>query len=353
VTTDRRIRVMIVEDSGVVRELLAHIVNGDPRLALAAAVPSAEEALRVLPAVAPDVISLDMRLPGMNGLEATRRIMSEHPTPIVVVAASVEDEELKISMNALRAGALAVVEKPVGTTQASYAALAEHIRTQLVIMSQVAVVRQRPRPAREVERGPLKVPALPEGGFRLVAVVSSTGGPAALATFLTGLGPDFPLPVLVIQHIVPSFHSGFVAWLQDQSPLPVRDAVPGQAPAPGIVHVARPEAHLVLRAGRLEAQEGPPVAHLRPSGDVLLRSVARELGPRAIAAVLTGMGEDGARGLLEVRRAGGYTLAEDESTAVVYGMPGAAVSLGAAAECLPLPLVAPRVRVLAGGGGRA
>src|ERR1700686_3276581 len=139
----KRIRVLIVEDSQVIREFLQHIIARDPRLEVAGAVESAEEALRVFGQSAPDVVSMDIRLPGMNGFEATRWIMSENPTPIVVVSASVGAEDLKITMNALRAGALAVVEKPVGTTHADYEILAERLCTQLVIMSQVKVVRQR------------------------------------------------------------------------------------------------------------------------------------------------------------------------------------------------------------------
>src|SRR5580693_8774798 len=139
----QRIRVMIVEDSRPVREMLEYIIGNDPRLEVAASVGSAEEALRKLHKISPDVISMDIRLPGMNGFEATQRIMAEKPTPIVVVSASVESEELKISMNALRAGALSVMEKPVSTSHQDYAALAERLCTQLVIMSEVRVIRQR------------------------------------------------------------------------------------------------------------------------------------------------------------------------------------------------------------------
>ena len=349
-----KIRVLIVEDSLVIREFLRHIIGQDPRLEVATAVESAEEALDILDRVAPDVISMDIRLPGMNGFEATRRIMAERPTPIVVVSASVEDEDLKITMNALRAGALTVVEKPVGTAHEDYESLAERLCTQLAIMSQVKVIRQR------IDRGPelnpdtgrggaRTAPAVPRtqsrmgGAYRALGVVASTGGPKALVDLLGGLGPDFPLPILLVQHITASFLGGFVAWLDGACPFQVVIAKDDEVPAPGKVYMAPADRHLTLAGGCLRTDGGDPVCAQRPSGTVLLRAMARSLGPGALGVLLTGMGEDGAEGLLEVRQAGGYTLAEDASTAVVYGMPAAAVERGAVCESLPLPAIAPRV----------
>src|SRR5258708_22203835 len=180
----KRIRVMIVEDSRPVREMLEYIIGNDLRLEIAASVGSAEEALRKLHEVSPDVISMDIRLPGMNGFEATQRIMAERPTPIVVVSASVESADLQITMNALQAGALTVLEKPVGTTSADYEALAERLCTQLAIMSQVKVVR-RHGAARPAQRPEAALAPLP-GTCRMLGIVSSTGGPTALAHLLNG-----------------------------------------------------------------------------------------------------------------------------------------------------------------------
>jgi two-component system chemotaxis response regulator CheB len=247
----KKIGVLIVEDSAVVRQLLEHIIGGDPRLQIVGSVPTAEEALTLLPHLSPDVISLDIRLPGMDGLEATRRIMRERPTPIVVCSASVESNELSISMNALRAGALAVVEKPVGTSRADYESIAKTLCTQLAIMSDVRVVRQRAytdtaRASRlhragagsatgladappesdsgagrsSVDQGPHESRAW-RGRLRVVGIGASTGGPPAVVQLLTDLGRDFPLPVTVVQHIIPSFLPGFVSWLND--------AIPGRA----------------------------------------------------------------------------------------------------------------------------
>lgn len=353
----KKIRVLIVEDSPVVREFLQEILSRDPRLEVAAAVESAEEALRILKRVSPDVISLDIRLPGMNGFEATRRIMSERPTPIVVVSASVESEELKITMNALRAGALTVVEKPVGTAHADYEALAERLRTQLAIMSQVKVVRQQinrvqlpASPVGKAHRLPERPQPRTLAPVRMIGVVTSTGGPTALVQLLGGMGPDFPLPILLIQHITASFLKGFVAWLDSVCPFSVVVAKDGEVPAPGRVYMAPPDRHLRVEAGSLRVDEGDPVSAQRPSGTVLFQSMARSLASQAIGVLLTGMGEDGAAGLWEIRKAGGYTMAEDESTAVVYGMPAEAVRLGGVCESLPVHAIAPRLLELISAG---
>ncbi|QEL16621.1 chemotaxis-specific protein-glutamate methyltransferase CheB [Limnoglobus roseus] len=351
-----KIRVMIVEDSRVVRELLRDLIGRDPRLEVVAAVESAEEALRVLADAAPDIISMDIRLPGMNGFEATRRIMSTRPTPIVVVSASVEADDLKISMNALRAGALAVVEKPVGLAHQQYEVLSRRLCEQLVNMSQVRVIRQRFNRGVEhttpaLARPPQ--PSTPGQVFRVLGVVASTGGPAALTQLVGGLPRGFPLPVVVVQHITPCFLVGFADWLGDVTGWPVRIASDGEVASPGVAYLPPADCHLRVAGNRLEVAHDPPVCHQRPSGTVLFRSLARSAGRAGLGVLLTGMGEDGADGLRELRSAGGYTIAEDESTSVVYGMPAAAVRLGGACESLPLPGIAPRVLELVAGKGEA
>lgn len=351
----KKIRVMIVEDSRVVREFLESLIGGDPRLEVVASVDSAEAALRILDDASPDVISMDIRLPGMNGFEVTQRIMAEKPTPIVVVSASVEAEDLKVSMNALRAGALSVIEKPVGRTHRDYALLAERLCTQLVLMSQVKVVRQRIRPKSGLPRsnaakytdaihGPSAGRAVP---FRMLGIVASTGGPSALQQLLGGLGPEFPLPVVLVQHMTTSFMDGFVSWLAASSPLEITLAKDGDIPRRGRVYVAPADRHLCVEGTRLWLSDTPPVRGQRPSGTVLFTSLAKSFGPRSLGVLLTGMGDDGAEGLNELRKAGAYTIAEDESTAVVYGMPGVAVRMGAACDSLPIEQIGPRLKQLA------
>ncbi|MCQ8240936.1 chemotaxis-specific protein-glutamate methyltransferase CheB [Rhizosaccharibacter radicis] len=346
---------MVVEDSAVIRRLLAHIIAADPRLELAAAVESAEEALLLIPRLRPDVVSMDVRLPGMDGLEATRRIMARFPTPIVVIADAVEDASLRISMNALRSGALAVLEKPRGTLSRGFETSAARIATQLAIMSEVPVIRLRDRTPTS---GPLSpngqdVASLPARGRSVLAIAASTGGPPALAKVLGALPPGFSLPVLLVQHMGASFMEGFAHWLDGVIPLAARVARDGDVPEPGTVLVAPGSRHLTLR--RLaddrfccRLSDDVPVNGQRPSATVLFNSVADAAGPAGVGVLLTGMGEDGATGLVAMRRAGAYTITEHESTAVVYGMPAAAVAQGGSCASLPLDAVAQRLLRLAG-----
>ncbi len=345
----KKIRVLIIEDSGVIREFLKHIISRDPRLEVAAAVETAEEAFALLPKLDVDVISMDIRLPGMNGFDATKHIMTHYPTPVVVVSASVQDEDLKISMNALRAGAMAIMEKPVGVTHQDYEIMAERLCTQLAIMSQVKVIRQRTyglaNDATRVEprSSSPRLPDIGEREFKFLAIVASTGGPRALLTILSDLPTNIPVPIAIVQHISSTFFHGFVSWLQDNCALPVLVPESGDLPAAGKVYVAPPDRHLTIARGRFHLLAGDPVCAQLPAGTVLFQSIAAEYGRSGLGVLLTGMGEDGAAGLLEMYNAGAYTIAEDESTAVVYGMPGVAVSIGAATEIIPLHYVQQRV----------
>jgi len=341
----KKIRVLVVEDSAVIRQLLEYIIGADPRLELAGVVSSGEDALKVLNALSPDVISMDIRLPGMNGLEATHRIMAEKPTPIVVVANSIESEDLKITVNALNAGALAVLEKPAGPTSANYQALASRLCTQLAIMSQVKVVRRRgePKQTQPARDWPLPVRY---GDYRMLGIVSSTGGPNALVHLLTALGPDFPLPILLVQHIGANFLQGFASWLEGICPFTVKIVTGRELPERGHVYLGLGDRHLRINSEYLETDTASPVSLQRPSGTILFESMAQTLGRKALGVLLTGMGDDGARGMLKLREAGAYTIAEDASTAVVYGMPAEAVRLGAVCESLPLPAIGRRLREL-------
>ncbi|MGY0834619.1 chemotaxis protein CheB [Azospirillum argentinense] len=358
----RKIRVLVVEDSPVVQQLLAHVIGEDPRLELAGIAASGEQALRMVDSLRPDVVSLDIRLPGIDGFAVTQRLMRDHPVPIVVVASDVRD--LDIPMRALQAGALAVVEKPGSMARADYQTVARHLCTQLTIMSQVKVIRQRGRPRNGDEESPgnggrgkgAAVPPPPplppstaKRQFRALGIAASTGGPAALVKLLRGLPTNFPLPVFVVQHIGAPFVAGFASWLGSVTPLPV--ALASDAPhRPGHVYVAPGELHLTAEPGGMRLVHGDPVCGQRPSGDVLFSSLASAFGAAAIGVLLTGIGEDGARGLTDMRRAGAYTIAEHASTAVIHSMPGTAVRLGGVTEELPIDKVAARLLELVSTG---
>lgn len=351
--------VMIIEDSDTVRHVLIHIISQDKRLKVVAAVASAEEALELLPVLSPDIISMDIRLPGMDGLEAIRRIMNDYPTPIVVIAGTFDDTVSSLTMQALRAGALAVVEKPVGIQNATFDSIAETIQTQLYIMSQVAVIRRREAYARPAGSGEIRLqaeaasacPPSPQGDCppQIVAIAASTGGPPALASLLGQLPADFPIPIVVVQHMGARFMEGFAAWLDGVIALKVRIAREGEAPQAGYVYVAPGDRHLRFSETRqFRICDSVHYRGQRPSANVLFSSVASAYGSASIGGLLTGMGDDGAEGLRAMRNAGAYTMAEDEASAVVYGMPRAAVRLGAVCLSASIQGIANRLATLGG-----
>ncbi len=350
----KTIRVLIVEDSPVVAEHLRRIVSADSRFHVVGIASSGEESLTMVEGLSPDVISMDIHLPGMQGFEATRRIMSRHPTPIVVVS-GIRDDEVPLTMRALQAGALAVVEKPAAATNEDYAALAGKLCTQLAIMSEVKVVRQR-EDQQFMKAAPLvsvPPPAI-RGPYRTLGVAASTGGPGALMRLFSGLGPEFPLPIVLVQHMTPAFLAGFAEWLQGVTPFRVSIVNAATPLVEGHIYLApSADRHLAVRGCMAFPDDSPPEGVHRPSANVLFSSMARTLGSAAVGVLLTGMGEDGAVGIGELKRAGSWTIAEDETTAAVYGMPAAAVRLGAVNESLPLPHIAPRVLEIVGVHRRA
>ncbi len=340
-------RVLIVEDSATMRHHLREALLPDPQLEIVGEAADGERAVQMVARLRPDVITMDMMLPGISGLAATEQIMAEHPTPILVVS-SADREELFSTYNALAAGAVDVMEKPRGDD--SDADWAARLRTSLRMVARIRVIthpraRLGRREAPPAPAAPVPVP--PPGGPALVAVGASTGGPAALTELIRGLSPSFPAPVLVVQHIAASEHfaEAFSDWLGGLTGRDVRYARDG-APisrAAGQILLAPPDRHLFVRDGLLRLSAGPPRHSCRPSVDVLFESVADEYGPRAAGCLLTGMGRDGAAGLLQMRRRGAVTFAQDEHSCTVYGMPREAALLGAAVHVMPPSRIAARL----------
>lgn len=337
------IRVLVVEDSVTIRKRLREVLDADPDVEVVGEAEDGRRAIELCDSLRPDLITLDMMLPVMSGLAATEYIMAHWPTPILIVSSSTNRGELFKTYEALAAGALDVMEKPAGDEidgvwerrLVSTVKLVARVKVITHLRARLGSVDSaRAPPGRAAAPLPLSDRTRP---YRIVALGASTGGPAAILQVLHTLPQDFPLPVLVVLHIGEPFGAAFADWLDGQSPHRVHYPQEGQRlDAPG-VFLAPPGRHLIVRNDRLHLTDDPERHSCRPSVDVLFESVAREYGAAAIACLLTGMGRDGASGLLDIRKAGGFTIAQDEASCVVYGMPREAVLLGAAASVLPLP----------------
>ncbi len=346
------IKVLIVEDSPVVADLMRHLLEADPEMAVVGIARDGQEAIAAVQLQKPDVITMDLVMPRMDGFEATRRIMESTPTPIVIATASLKTGEVEKTFRALESGALAILAKPVGKDHPDFEQRAREWMETLKLMSEVKVVRRRPspRPKGLVGIDPLvEMPPEAPADIHLVAMAASTGGPPVLHTILSGLTGDFPVPVLIVQHIAQGFTLGFVEWLAKSSGFPVHLAGHGKHPLPGHAYVPPDDHHLGIDArGRIRLSQEAPLNGLRPSGAYLFHSAAQFLGPRAVGVLLTGMGKDGAQELKEMRDKGAITIAQDRATAVVNGMPGEAVRIGAAAYVLPPEKIATLLTKLTG-----
>jgi two-component system chemotaxis response regulator CheB len=335
-----RLRVLVADDSGAARLLIQGILEADPELEVVGQATDGAEAVALADRLAPDVITMDVAMPGVDGLEATRQIMARVPRPIVLVS-GVFTPDVVNSFRALEAGAVTLLEKPAGPGSPAFGREAAELVATVKLMAGVKLVRRR-SPRNDGADTPGRRPVVrrtePLG---IVAMAASTGGPAALAQILRRLPADWAVPVLVVQHIGAGFDAGLVRYLDESCHLPVALAEDGREVTDGRVYVSPAEAHLGVTTDRqLTVTAAEPIDGYRPSADHLFRSVAAAFGPAAVGAVLTGMGRDGAEGLLTLRQAGGLTIAQDESTSIVYGMPRQAVLRGAAEEVLPLEDVA-------------
>ncbi len=351
-----KIRVLVIEDSLTARKRILAVLASDPDIEIVGEADNGKRGIELCQALRPDVVTLDMILPVMSGLAATEFIMAYCPTPILIVSASTNRGELFKTCEALAAGALDVLDKPLGNE------VDDIWEQQLVVtvkrLARIKVITHprarlgalgQPYPA----PGPQQGLVLPRTGhLRAVAIGVSTGGPAALSEIMRSLPHGFPLPILLVIHIGQLFAPAFADWLDGLSSISVSYASDGDPLPPcgeGKVLMAPPDAHLVLRQGKLRLTQDPERHSCRPSVDVLFESMAQELGADCVACLLTGMGSDGAEGLLAIRRAGGRTIAQDEASSVVFGMPREAILLGAAEQVLPLHEIAPALAALASG----
>ncbi len=339
------IRVLVAEDSGTARALLVEILGSDPGIEVVGQAVDGVEAVAMAQALRPDLVTMDIRMPRMDGLEATHEIMITAPTPIVIVSSSARRAEVEGSLAMLGQGALEVLRKPPGPGSPGFAREAGRLVATVKAMARVKVVRRwRGSPQAE----PPRPPALAGARARLVAIAASTGGPAALRQLLAGLPADFPAPILIVQHITAGFTVGLAAWLDGVSPMRVKVAVDGEPLARRTAYLAPDDGHLgVTEARSIALCDAPPVGQFRPSATHLFESVARAYGPSAVGVILTGMGDDGVQGLRALRRAGGRVIAQDEPSSVVFGMPAAAIEAGVVDAILSLDAIPPRLAAMA------
>jgi two-component system chemotaxis response regulator CheB len=337
------VRVVVAEDSPTARALLVGMLRSDPNFDVVGEASDGVEAIEMVKALRPDVVTMDIQMPRLDGFEATKILMIEAPTPIVIIS-SLDVASVEVSMAALAAGALAVLPKPVGVMAPDFPRVSRHLLTTVRAMSEVKLVRRWPSvPAYKgadvrVGAGPAAI----EPGLACIAIAASTGGPAAIHRLLKQLDAASTPPILVVQHISHGFASGMASWLDQATSLDVRLATAGERLEAGRVYLAPDDVHLgVSSRGTIALAGTAPQMGFRPSASHLFESVARTMGKSATGVILTGMGTDGVEGLRVLHAAGGHVVAQDQATSDVYGMPQAAAQAGVVDVVLPLDEIAP------------
>jgi len=345
------IRCLIVDDSPTFRGVLRGILATAQGVTVVGEAGDGEEAIARTLELKPDVITMDVRMPRRNGLEAIREIMRVAPTPIVVVSAAANDLSEGVSFQALKLGAIEVLEKPQALDADRFATQSEAIRQAVRAVAGLKLITRHKR----VEETPAPPPVRSPGRTlpQCIGIVASTGGPPALQRILSALPESFPIPIVVVQHIAEGFCEGLVHWLDAQCALEVRLAQRGEQVKPGSVLFAPDGFHMMVSMGRVRLDDGPPVKSVKPSGTVLFASLAREYGASAVGVVLTGMGDDGAAGLKLMRERGALTLAQGKASSVIYGMPHVALESGAAEVSLELDDIAATLGKLGEAGGQS
>jgi two-component system chemotaxis response regulator CheB len=362
----KKTRVLIVDDSAFMRKVLQSIIAADPQLEVCGEARDGRDAVTQGEALKPDVITMDINMPHMDGLQATEIIMSSNPRPIVVVS-SESREGAEVTLKALDLGAIDFVAKPTGGIDLDMNSVKEELCRKLKVAAKVRVVRTatrsklqqdiaagspRTEPIRSFEQtlqenrsagtaaAVALAPARGSGKFPIVVVAASTGGPATLMKFVPYFPKDFPGAVILVQHMPGSFTSQFSQQLQEVSQIRVKEAEAGEIIVPGQLYICPGSHHMrVSPTGRVSLDDGPRIGGYRPCADLTFDSAADYAGPMSIGIILTGMGNDGAKGVQTVKNVGGHVIAQDESTAVIFGMPLEAIKTGAVDQTLPIEAI--------------
>jgi two-component system chemotaxis response regulator CheB len=344
VAQDRHIRVVIADDSLVAREMLAQILASDAAIEVVGQANDGQEAIELVERLRPDLVTMDIHMPRVDGLAATEHIMAYVPTPILVVSSSVYAEGMGRAFDALDLGALEVIKKPEPREWADLESIGREVIRKVKILSNVRVVTHLR--GRRSTRSPLAMPSKAGAARTLVAIGASTGGPSALLDVLGRLPASLPVPVVIAQHIADGFVPGLASWLDAASAIRVVAAQEGQVLEAGTAYFAPTKANLKLEGSTLTFSEASPSQLYVPNIDTLFESAVVSHGAGAVGVLLTGMGADGAEGLKLLRNAGAATIAQDEATSTVFGMPRVAAEIGAAEQVLPVQKIAEAVERL-------
>ncbi|HTE51179.1 MAG TPA: chemotaxis response regulator protein-glutamate methylesterase [Kofleriaceae bacterium] len=342
---DRKLRVLVVDDSLFMRAAIARLLTDDGRFEVIGQAKDGEEAVARAVQLGPDVITMDFNMPRLNGAEAVREIMTRRPTPVIMFSAHTR-QGARETFEALSAGAVDFVSKPAGEVSADLRAIADELVAKL--MGAAGATPQALAPLRQAKPArPAFLTTWPPAGPRILVVAVSTGGPSALQRLIPALPADTRFSALIVQHMPANFTTTLAERLNALSAVTVREARDGDRPIAGVVYVAPGDRHLeVSDRGFLRLGDGPPVNGCRPSADVTMAGAARAFGSRAIGLVMTGMGRDGTAGLAAIKQAEGITLAQDQASSVIFGMPKAAIDAGVVDEVLPLDRIARRLQDL-------
>jgi two-component system chemotaxis response regulator CheB len=340
------IKVLIVDDSAFMRKVITDILSEDPMLEIIGRARNGAEAMEAVRTLSPDVVTLDIEMPGKSGIEVLKEIMDFKPVPVVMVS-SLTKENANVTMQALDLGAVDFVTKPSGNISLDMQKVGDELRRKVAGASRAALFGSRRVKQPFHAREPLSVPPhrdMPRGKFEMLVVAASTGGPMALQEVISNLSRDFPLPVMVVQHMPPGFTTSFAQRLNERSNLTVVEGCDGMPVKKGRVVIAPGGYHLMVEKKGAEIlcklAETPPVRSVRPAADVLFTSVSETIDGSVLALVLTGMGRDGLDGAKALKDRGAYIIAESKETSVIFGMPGAIIAAGLADEVLPLYAIA-------------
>jgi two-component system chemotaxis response regulator CheB len=340
-----KIRVLVVDDSAFMRKVLHGIITSDPQLDVCGEAKDGREAVEQSELLKPDVVSMDINMPRMDGLEATELIMTKNPRPILIVSSESRDGA-EITLKSLQLGAIDFVAKPTGGIDLDMSSVRNELCRKLKMAAKVRVVRTATRARApqqnggppQADRAPLPLPQLKGAGkFPLVVLASSTGGPATLMKLVPQFPHDFPGAVLLVQHMPGNYTSQFSKQLAEVAYIPVKEGEAGEIIVPGQLYVCPGGYHMrVSSTGRVVLDDGPRINGYRPCADLTLESAADYARGNTIGVVLTGMGNDGTKGVQAVQAAGGHVIAQDEASAVIFGMPQEAIKSGAVDTVLPL-----------------